>query len=106
MAGARRNASGGKVYRVYIKSSQGSGWKLDGEFDTLKEAQARRRAYRGYAYETEVRTGRKPHAPSSQIGGGWRNPRQLLFKSKAAAVAYAKSHGAKKFSVRKLKRGG
>jgi hypothetical protein len=33
-----------------------------------------------------------------------RNPKQLLFRTKAAAVAYAKAHGAKKFSVRKLKR--
>lgn len=36
-----------------------------------------------------------------------RNPRGsvLLFRSRAAAVKYAKSHGAKKFSVRKLRRG-
>ena len=36
-----------------------------------------------------------------------RNPRggQLLFSSKAAAVKYAREHGAKKYSVRKLKRG-
>jgi hypothetical protein len=33
------------------------------------------------------------------------NPQQLLFKSKAAAVAYAREHGAKRFSVKKLKRG-
>ena len=34
-----------------------------------------------------------------------KNPKQLLFKSKKAAQAYARAHGAKKFSVRKLKRG-
>jgi hypothetical protein len=33
------------------------------------------------------------------------NPTQLLFRTKAAARAYAKAHGAKKFSVRKLKKG-
>ena len=30
---------------------------------------------------------------------------QLLFRTRAAAVKYAREHGAKKFSVRKLKRG-
>ncbi len=34
-----------------------------------------------------------------------RNPKQMLFRTKKAAQAYAKAHGAKKFSVRKLKRG-
>ena len=34
-----------------------------------------------------------------------KNPKQLLFKSKKAAVAYARAKGAKRFSVRKLKRG-
>lgn len=34
-----------------------------------------------------------------------RNPKQLLFKSKAAATKYAKAHGAKRFSIKKLKRG-
>jgi hypothetical protein len=34
-----------------------------------------------------------------------KNPRQLLFRTAKAARAYAKAHGAKKFSVRKLKRG-
>jgi hypothetical protein len=33
-----------------------------------------------------------------------RNPKQLLFRTKVAAVKYAREHGAKKFSVRKLKR--
>ena len=33
-----------------------------------------------------------------------RNPKQLLFKSKAAAIKYAREHGAKRFSVRKLRR--
>jgi hypothetical protein len=33
-----------------------------------------------------------------------KNPRQLLFRTKKAAVKYARAHGAKKFSVRKLKR--
>ena len=34
------------------------------------------------------------------------NPRagQILFRTRAAAVKYAKSHGAKRFSVRKLRR--
>jgi hypothetical protein len=34
-----------------------------------------------------------------------KNPKQLLFRSKKAARAYAKAHGAKKFSIRKLKKG-
>ncbi len=34
-----------------------------------------------------------------------KNPKQLLFRTKAAALAYAKAHGTKKFSVRKLKKG-
>ena len=34
-----------------------------------------------------------------------KNPKQLLFRTKKAAAAYAKAHGAKSFSVRKLKRG-
>lgn len=34
-----------------------------------------------------------------------KNPKQMLFRTKKAAHAYAKAHGAKKFSVRKLKRG-
>jgi hypothetical protein len=34
-----------------------------------------------------------------------KNPKQLLFRTKKAAAAYAKAHGAKRFSVRKLKRG-
>jgi hypothetical protein len=34
-----------------------------------------------------------------------RNPKQMLFKSKAAAVKYAREHGAKRFSVKKLKKG-
>ena len=36
-----------------------------------------------------------------------RNPArrgQLLFRTRAAAVKYAKSHGAKRYSVRKLRR--
>jgi hypothetical protein len=32
------------------------------------------------------------------------NPRQLLFRTHAAAVKYAREHGARKFSVRKLRR--
>lgn len=34
-----------------------------------------------------------------------RNPRSLVFRTKAAALKYARSHGVKKFSIRKLKRG-
>lgn len=33
------------------------------------------------------------------------NPRSLLFKTRAAALKYARDHGAKRFSIRKLKRG-
>jgi hypothetical protein len=34
-----------------------------------------------------------------------KNPKQMLFRTKKAARAYAKAHGAKKFSIRKLKKG-
>jgi hypothetical protein len=33
------------------------------------------------------------------------NPRQLLFRTRAAALKYAREHGAKRFSIKKLKRG-
>lgn len=46
----------------------------------------------------------EPYIPASRIGGE-HNPKQLLFRTKAAALKYAREHGAKKFSVRKLKRG-
>lgn len=36
---------------------------------------------------------------------GRANPRQLLFKSKAAALKYAREHGAKRFSIRNVKAG-
>jgi hypothetical protein len=34
-----------------------------------------------------------------------RNPKQMLFRSRKAAVAFAKRNGARKYSVRKLKAG-
>jgi hypothetical protein len=34
-----------------------------------------------------------------------KNPRQLLFRTKASALKYAREHGAKKFSIIKLKAG-
>ena len=34
-----------------------------------------------------------------------RNPKQMLFRTRKAAVAFAKKNGARKYSVRKLKRG-
>jgi len=34
-----------------------------------------------------------------------RNPKQMLFRSKKAARAYAKAHGQKVLSIRKLKKG-
>jgi hypothetical protein len=34
-----------------------------------------------------------------------KNPVQLLFKTRAAALKYAREHGAKRFSIKKLKRG-
>ncbi len=34
-----------------------------------------------------------------------RNPDQLLFRTRAAALKYAREHGAKRFSIKKLKRG-
>ena len=33
------------------------------------------------------------------------NPKQLLFPTRKAAAKYARANGAKKFSVKKLKRG-
>jgi hypothetical protein len=33
------------------------------------------------------------------------NPTQLLFRTRAAALKYAREHGAKRFSIKKLKRG-
>ena len=80
-------------YSTYVKSSRSGGGRAGGEDVTLmrdgdivKEHSGRRRG--------NPRTKRN-----------CRNPKQLLFKSKAAAVAYARAHGAKKFSVKKLKRG-
>ncbi len=35
----------------------------------------------------------------------YKNPRRLLFKTRAAALKYAREHGAKQFSIKKLKRG-
>jgi hypothetical protein len=54
--------------------------------------------------------GRNDRATYRKVKGGWiiqaSNPRgQLLFRTRAAAVKYAREHGAKRFSVRKLKRG-
>ena len=50
------------------------------------------------------RKGRKPSKRKPKKSAS--NPRgQLLFSTRAAAVKYAREHGAKKFSVRKLKRG-
>jgi hypothetical protein len=34
-----------------------------------------------------------------------RNPKQMLFRTRKAAVAFAKRNGARKYSVRKLKAG-
>jgi hypothetical protein len=34
-----------------------------------------------------------------------KNPHQLLFRTRAAAAKYAKEHGAKRYSIRKLRRG-
>lgn len=59
------------------------------------------------------RFSRKTAAMVARVVGGTvgkpkMNPRkrsgQLLFKSRAAAVKYAKSHGAKRYSVKKLAR--
>jgi hypothetical protein len=38
-------------------------------------------------------------------GGKKKNPSALLFRTRAAAVRYARAHGAKRYSVKKLKRG-
>lgn len=54
-----------KVYRVFLKRNQRSKWELDREFDTLNEAQARRRNLAGYAYETEVRIGKEKQSNPS-----------------------------------------
>jgi hypothetical protein len=38
-------------------------------------------------------------------GGKKKNPSALLFRTRAAALKYAREHGAKRFSIKKLKRG-
>jgi hypothetical protein len=52
---------------------------------------------------------RKRRASAASRAAVWtgnkRNPKQMLFKSRSAATAYARAHGAAKFSVKKLKRG-
>ena len=48
--------------------------------------------------------GRFPHERYEVQWETTKNP-QLLFHTRAAALKYAREHGAKNFSVRKLKRG-
>ena len=75
----------------------------DGQYeDSPKDFRLKSQALR-YAARMQKKAGSSRGNPRKKRN--CRNPKQLLFKSRAAAVAYAKSHGAKKFSVRKLKRG-
>jgi hypothetical protein len=62
---------------------------------TAKTLRQHKQAHRSYFGGKRSRS-RKTHN---------RNPTQLLFRTKKAARAYAKAHGAKKFSIRKLKKG-
>jgi hypothetical protein len=67
---------------------------------------ARKAASKAASYVAGKRSrGRGTHKAYRAGRDAARNPRQLLFKSRAAAVKYAKAHGAKRFSVKKLERG-
>jgi hypothetical protein len=70
--------------------------KLVGRF-SRKTAKMVARVVRGTVGKPKVNPRKKTYLP---VRGG-----QVLFKSRAAAVKYAKAHGAKRYSVKKLARG-
>jgi hypothetical protein len=85
----------------------------DGEYaDSPKDFRLKRTAERYAARmqkKADQRRGKNPMAKKRKkrrsSAKHRKNPKQLLFRSKKAARAYAKAHGAKKFSIRKLKKG-
>jgi hypothetical protein len=70
---------------------------------SLKQTRARKKQQKRTRKEYERGRSGDIYADTGRLFGV--NPVQLLFRTRVAAVKYARSHGAKKFSVRKLKRG-
>jgi hypothetical protein len=82
--------------RANPKSVYDGAGKLVGRF-SRKSAKAIARVVGGTVGKPKVNPRKKTYLP---VRGG-----QVLFKSRAAAVRYAKAHGAKRYSVKKLARG-
>jgi hypothetical protein len=82
-ASIRKWKDGG--YIVFFPATHGQA----GIFSTKAEAQSYINRWRDDFYKEK----------------SFKNPRSLLFRSRAAALKYAREHGAKKFSIKKLKRG-
>jgi hypothetical protein len=86
-------------YRTYVQSSKSGGGRAGGEDVALMKDGDISKEYFGRRNPTiRRRSGSVKHRTK-------KNPKQLLFRTKNAARAYAKAHGAKKFSIRKLKKG-
>jgi hypothetical protein len=90
------------------------GYPFVKDFPKLVDAEAARIAKRRYGAKVQDLTdkqtslvvqqaGRRVQQKSQQAHRS--NPSQLLFRTRAAALKYAREHGAKKFSIKKLKRG-
>lgn len=81
----------------YLKSERRPGWKVVD--DTGKFVRGKRYRSEESARKAADVLNRRSEKTTS------RNPKQLLFRTRKAAVAFAKKNGARKYSVRKLKRG-
>jgi hypothetical protein len=79
----------------------------DGYFHPIRASFDYDRKRGGDAKKKNPRKKRRSSAASRATvwTGNKRNPKQLLFRSRQAALVYARAHGAKKFSIKKLSRG-
>ena len=86
-------------------------------YGPIKPGASYERWYRGQV-KRELAAARRAETARRKAAGTWdmrtkkakshwrsSNPKQLLFRTAKAARAYAKAHGAKRFSIRKLKKG-
>ncbi len=69
-----------------------------GEFSTKAEAQSWLRSHHKGPDRYKVKA-------LFKVVKGRSNPGNLLFRTRAAALKYAREHGAKRFSIRKVKAG-
>ena len=85
--------------RIY---SPPSAYRFGGAKKQWKQARRLKRTFK--RAERKIKSWDDPLSDTGRIFGG-KNPVQLLFRSRAAATKYAREHGAKRFSIRKVKAG-